>query len=427
MERESMTARAPGVLMRMGGLSLLIAATLLGGCTTVLFRAAVPEDGLETARPYGIEAPLLRAWGDGLNQADVEFVVETRARALERSHAEEIARGETIRMDSLALSGGGPDGAFGAGLLAGWTARGDRPEFQLVTGVSTGAIIALFAFLGPEYDDELREIYTEYTTKDLATTTFFSGLTGGTALFDTSGYRRLIDKYIDDEIVAEIAEAYRNGRVLLIGTTNIDASRPVNWNVGAIAASGDPKAKRLIRDVIQASSAIPAAFPPVLVPVNYHGQSYDEMHVDGGATQQVILFSPELRMSELDERTGAKVDRRVWVVVNNKLRKPYDPVRPRVFDIAAKAGSSLIGGSGSGDVYRIYAVAERDGAALEVISIPPDFSADPEEMFDPVYMGKLYQVGYDQGLSGEHWSPYPPGFAPPLDATAAPARVADGS
>ncbi|MFW6027524.1 MAG: patatin-like phospholipase family protein [bacterium] len=159
-----------------------------------------------------------------------------------------------------------------------------------MTGISTGAIIAVFAFLGPEYDDDLRQMYTSYKTSDLFTRTIFAALTGGSAVLDASGYRSLLEYYIDDGVVARLAEAYRDGRMLLIGTTNIDASRPVIWNIGAIAASGAPYSKKLIHDVIQASSAIPAAFPPVLIPVEANGRTYDEMHVDGGAT--VMLYSP---------------------------------------------------------------------------------------------------------------------------------------
>jgi hypothetical protein len=175
---------------------------------------------------------------------------------------------------------------------------------------------------------------------------YFAALTGGTALLDASGYRTMIERYIDDEVVRRIAEEYGRGRVLLIGTTNIDASRPVTWNLGAIAASGHPDAKQLIHDVIQASSAIPAAFPPVLIPVEADGQQYDEMHVDGGATQQVTLFSPELRATDIDRALGTRIDRTAWVVMNNKLEKPCDPVRPRLAAIAGRAASSLIGGSG---------------------------------------------------------------------------------
>ena len=301
-----------------------------------------------------------------------------------------------MRIASLALSGGGADGAFGAGLLAGWTARGDRPRFKTVSGVSTGAIIAVFAFLGPEHDATLREIYTRYASEDLFAPAILAGLTGGTALLDTRRDRRLIERYVTEDVVRAIAEACRRDRVLLIGTTNLDVARPVIWNIGAIAASGHPDARRLIHDVIQASSAIPAAFPPVLIPVEGPGgRRYDEMHVDGGATQQVMLFSPQIRSDLIDAAVGAEVERSVHVVVNNKLQKPYAPVRPRLAAIAGKAASSLIGGSGSGDIYRIFAVAERDGIDLDVTAIPRGFDAEADGMFDPDYMRALDEVGPD--------------------------------
>lgn len=400
-------------MCRFAGRALLAGVMLLAGCTTVLTRNAVPEDKIAEAKPYGIEAPLIRIWGDALGDEEAAKILAIRREALRDSLRDLIGSGETIENTTLALSGGGPDGAFGAGLLAGWTERGDRPEFQLVTGVSTGAIIAIFAYLGPDYDDALREIYTTYESRDLVTPTIFAGLTGGTALADTRGYRGLIESYLDDETVAKIADAYRSGRVLLIGTTNIDASRPVIWNVGAIAASGHPDAARLIHDVVQASSAIPAAFPPVIIPVDAGGRRYDEMHVDGGATQQVMLYSPSLRANNATSDLGITFDRDIYVIMNNKLDKPYSPVRPRLLSIAGTAASSLIGGSGSGDIYRIMAIAARDGFDLNITAIPRDFDAEPEELFDPVYMGALYQLGYDAGLAGDRWSPYPPDFAPP--------------
>lgn len=392
---------------------LAVVALASAGCTTVLTRSAVDESELDQAQPYGIDRPFIRIWGDHIDENIAELLVEVRRRIFAEQFADEISRGETIVANSLALSGGGPDGAYGAGLLAGWTERGDRPEFQVVTGVSTGAIIALFAFLGSDYDDELREIYTSYTTDDLIIRTIFSGLTGGTALLDTRRYRALIERYIDDDIVAQLAEANSEGRLLLVGTTNIDASRPVTWNLTAIAATGHPEAKRLIHDVIQASSAIPAAFPPVIIPVQTPSGERDEMHVDGGATQQVMLYSPAIRTGRIDEAAGASIQRVTYIVINNKLDKPYDPVRPRIFSIAGKAASSLIGGSGSGDLYRIFAVAQRDGIDLNIVGIPRDFDLEPEELFDPVYMGALYELGYKVGFEGEEWSPYPPDYAPP--------------
>ncbi|MEL6335795.1 MAG: patatin-like phospholipase family protein [Pseudomonadota bacterium] len=392
---------------------LPLTLVLLGACTTVLVRAPVQEAEIRDAKPYGIERGFLRTWGDFVDEDELREILTERITFL-RSRRGEGNVLDNAEWESLALSGGGPDGAFGAGVLAGWTARGDRPTFEAVTGVSTGAIIALYAFLGPEYDDDLREIYAgDFETDDLVVPTIFAGLTGGTSLLDASGYRALIEQYVDDDVVRELAVAHDQGRVLLVGTTNIDASRPVVWNLTNIAATGHPQAKRLIHDVIQASSAIPAAFPPVLIPVETAtGQQRDEMHVDGGATQQVMLFSPQFSIRSFDQLAGRDLDRSIYVIVNNKLTKSYDPTRPRLFSIAARAASSLIGGSGGGDLYRLFAIAQRDGMDMNVLAIPRDFNAEAEELFDPVYMRELYELGYEIGLQGGSWLPHPPDFRP---------------
>ena len=394
--------------------SILIAlglAMALSACTTVLARKALPEDlvgDLQSAAPYGIDGGPVRFWGDNLTAADASALMQDlldRARKL---------KGDKLptKVDWLILSGGGPDGAFGAGVLAGWQARGDRPDFRLVTGVSTGAILAVFAFLGPEHDETIKELYTTHTTRDIATRSFFSALTGGTALLDTRRYRAIIDSYVTDEMVMKLADKYRRGYTLLIGTTNLDASRPVIWNIGEIAASGHPMARQLIQDVLQASSAIPAVFPPVLIPVTAGGQQFDEMHVDGGATQQLMLFSPSISMKTFDEALGTDIQRSVYIIINNKLTKPYEPVRPRVLSIAGTAISSLIGGSGTGDIYKIFAIARRDGENIHVTSIPEDFDYKSDGMFDPKYMTALYDLGYKAGVAGVDWLSYPPDFVP---------------
>ncbi len=399
------------VRQRLSSLFVLLALVLLAGCAGVLERHPVPESDLETAAPYGIRGGILRAWGDTLDDTASSVLLSSWIEALRQSKAEQIAAGGPIPEANLAISGGGPDGAFGAGLLNGWTARGDRPEFSLVTGISTGAIVAVFAFLGPNYDATLEEIYTTYRTEQLATATYFAALTGGWSLADTSGYRRLIDRYVDEEVVRRLAEEYRKGRGLLIGTTNLDASRPVVWNITGIAASGHPMARKLIQDVIQASSAIPAAFPPVLIPVETpDGRQFDEMHVDGGATQQVMFLNPAFSLKEIDRGLGVPFDRTLYVIINNQLRKAYSPVSPRLVSIAGVAASSLIGGSGTGDIYRIYATAKRDDMALKIMEIPGDFDGEAEEPFDPIYMKKLYGLGYQMGKSGAAWQASPPGY-----------------
>ena len=400
------------VLFRRIVLACTLCVVALGACTPLKLRNGVPEEQVDDAKPYGIEQPI-RTWGDTLVDGDPEDLIKRYTEVLKRTRADEIALGKPLNEVALALSGGGPDGAFGAGLLNGWTARGDRPEFSIVTGISTGAIIALFAYLGPDYDDEMHEVYTQYSTDQLISRTFFAALTGGIAITNTQGYRALIEEHVDDEVMRRLAEEHAKGRTLLVGTTNLDAARPVVWSLSRIAATGHPQAKRLIHDIIQASSSIPAAFPPVLIPVvGTDGRNYDEMHVDGGATQQVMLFSPDFPIRQVDQQLGVQVNRSIYVLINNKLQKPYEIVRPRVLAIAGSAISSLLGGAGAGDIYKIYAIAERDDMDLHVTWIQRDFDAVSEEIFDPKYMKALYDLGYEHGLAGDRWIDRPPDFKP---------------
>lgn len=405
------TATSLRAARRLRPLAVALMALGLVGCASAIPRTPITEADITLGAPFGIAG--VRAWGDGLDPATVEMVLTNEAARIRRKNAAALAAGDPIHQTVLSLSGGGPDGAFGAGFLAGWHQRGDRPEFDVVTGVSTGAIIALFAFLGPDYDETLREIYTEYKTDQLLEPSLFSALTGGPAMTDTSGYNALIDRYVDDAIVAKLAEQNQRGRTLLIGTTNLDASRPVVWNVTKIAASGNPNAKALIRDLIRASSAIPAVFPPVVIPtVTADGRQVDELHVDGGATAQVMLFSPEFSIRRVDERVGQPIDRTLYVIMNNALQKRYEPVEASVLPIAGRAVSSLISGSGGGDLYKIYAIAQRDQLAFNVVWIPNSFDLVPTEAFDPVYMDALYEFGFQQATSGDPWRQTPPNFAP---------------
>lgn len=389
--------------------TLLIASALLGACGTAVRFPQKPEE-ISLAKPYGIPG-ILRFWGDDVAEDKLQFIRGERIKQTRVKFAAEIAAGEPVSETVLALSGGGADGAFGAGVLAGWTARGDRPEFDVVTGVSTGAIIALFAFLGPEYDDELKRFYTQYSTDQLLEPSPFAALTGGTALSDTAGYDALVEEAIDEAIVDAIAREAAKGRVLLVGTTNLDFSRPMIWSVTDIAATGHPEAAKLIRDIIRASSAIPALFPPVLIPtVSTDGKQRDELHVDGGATQQVMVFSPKLPISEVDKELGIDIDRTIYLIINNNLEKPYEPVDLGVLSIAGKAVSSLIGGSGTGDLYKIYTVAVRDDIDFRLLWVPKSFEVEAEEAFDLVYMRALYEVGHEIGLNGAPWRDAPPNF-----------------
>jgi predicted acylesterase/phospholipase RssA len=197
----------------------------------------------------------------------------------------------------LAVSGGGENGAFGAGLLVGWTATGTRPTFKLVTGISTGALIAPFAFLGSAYDPALKAIYTQISPKDvLEHRWIISGLLGD-ALATNEPLYRTIQRYVTPELLQAIGQQYQRGRLLLIATTDLDAGRPVIWDVGKIAASGRPGSVTLIQKILLASAAIPVAFPPVMINVEADGKQYQEMNVDGGASAQVFVYPSGLQIS----------------------------------------------------------------------------------------------------------------------------------
>lgn len=310
----------------------------------------------------------------------------------------------------LAISGGGANGAFGAGLLVGWTATGERPEFSMVTGVSTGALTAPFAFLGPEYDDEMKEVYTSTTTRDIATKRNVLDAVFSDSITDTAPLQKLIAKYIDAEKIDAIAREHKRGRRLFVGTVNLDAARSVIWNIGAIAASDYPQKTKLIHELLRASAAIPVAFPPVFIHVEAEGKQYDEMHVDGGTGSQVFVYPAAADWQFITKKLKVHGKPQVYVIRNSFLEPDYQGMKRNVLPIASRTIDSLIRTQGVGDLYQIYALCRRDGNDFNLAHIPSDFTDEPTEGFDPVYMKKLLDRGYQMALKGYPWEKAPPGF-----------------
>ncbi len=260
----------------------------------------------------------------------------------------------------LAISGGGDNGAFGAGVLVGWSESRTRPSFKIVTGISTGALIAPLAFVGPEYDPLLAEMYTTIGQSDIfEKRPVLAGLVSD-ALADSMPLRNLIAKYVDAKLVARIAEESRRGRALVIITTNLDAGVPVIWNIGAIAESGRPEAIGLIRNILLASASVPGFFPPVMFDVMVDGIAHQEMHVDGGASMQTFLYPAALQVRKIPNGGGAR-PRIGYVIRNGRLTQGWDEVARSTPTIATRAVATLTTNSGVGDLYRIYALAKRDG------------------------------------------------------------------
>jgi hypothetical protein len=376
------------------------------GCATVRKRNPVPEVQSQIAQIPGI--PLARFWGDQLPPDLDKRLAEYKAQ-MRANNPEALGRPHTY----LAISGGGANGAFGAGLLVGWTEAGNRPNFTIVTGISTGALIAPFAFLGPAYDMQLRDVYTTVSTEELIEVRGFFKILTGDAATSSKPMQKLIARYYDQEMLAAIAAEFEKGRRLLIGTTNLDAERPVFWNITAIAASGDPKALGLVHKILLASASIPAAFPPVFIEVEADGRRYDEMHVDGGTTTQVFLFPDDLDWRVVAEKLKVKGKSRVYVIRNSFFQPQWQAVKPRLVPIAMRSISSLIRTQGIGDIYRIYIEAQAVGIDYNLAHIPSDFQERPTEEFDPEYMQKLFDLGFGLAKDGYPWEKAPPGIETP--------------
>lgn len=353
----------------------------------------------------------VRFWGDEV-PADIREEVRRRLPNMPKL-AQGVRRiNGRPQVEILALSGGGGDGAFGAGLLKGWSRRGDRPTFEVVTGVSAGAIIAPFAFLGSEYDSDLEEIWTHYRTSQILTAQILPGLLGGTALADTAPMADLIAKYVDKNFLRRVAGEYQKGRILLIGTTNLDAQRPVVWNMGEIARSNHPKALELFRKVILASAAIPGAFPPVEFAVKVGGKTFTEMHVDGGTTREIFVSPVEAPLKAFDQFYSEPPVRKLYLVTNMKVSAEQSVVEAQTVPIAARAISTLIKSQSIGQVYRIFRMAKDAGADFNYMAVPAEFNGKANEFFDPVYQRALFDEGYRIGLDGGKWMKVPPSRRP---------------
>ena len=385
------------------GLMLLLAGFLVQGCGTTRERNAVPEEYSDIARIPGI--PDARIWGDKPPVLIEQWLKES-------SDEEFYARYGGISDTPhyyLAMSGGGARGAYGAGILVGWSERGSRPEFTIVSGVSTGAMAAPFAFLGSEYDHVLEEISTSFSTKDVIDRRSRYTALWRESMADTAPLKELVANYIDDTLLEAIAAEHRKGRRLYMGTTNMDAGRPVLWNIGAIAVSGDANALALVRDIMLASTAIPGVFPPVYFEVTANGETYEEMHADGGTTTQVNLYPVGFDWGSLNDRFEIDEAPDIYVIRNAKLEPVYRSVEPRFLSITGRSIAALIRTQGIGDTYRIYIGARRDDMDYHLAYIPETFTVTPKEMFDPDYMRALFEFGRQQSLEDTVWHDSPPG------------------
>ena len=391
----------------LGVLASFALAGALAGCATVPDRVAVPALLSADATVPGLAD--VRVWGDAhFSHALLQAELPRLKAKYQAREAAQPKGAQPPVSNLLALSGGADDGAFGAGLLVGWSEQGSRPEFDLVTGISAGALIAPFAFLGRDHDRELAGLFTSYSADQIYQANILSGLFGGNALADSAPLARLIEHYVDVRFLRAVAAERAKGRFLLVGTTNLDAQRPVYWDMGKIAQSDDARALDLFRRVLLASASIPGVFPPVLVEVQAGGHLYQEMHVDGGTTREVFFTIADFRFNEIDKAIGRKLQRRLWIIRNGKIEPEYRAMPEATLAIAQRSLETLTKSRGIGDLVRMYARAKADQIDYNLAAIPADFDAPHPKPFDRAYMQALYARGLTMGRVGYPWAKAPP-------------------
>jgi len=391
---------------------------LAQGCGTVRARHPVPPILQDEARVVGM--PDVRGYGDSPDDSMHRSIVEAIRQELAAQPGKPGGVFATPIVNFLALSGGGADGAFGAGLLCGWTERGDRPKFNFVTGISTGSLIAPFAFLGPEYDQTLKEVYTTISTKHIYRLRSLLKMLRSDSIADTWPLAELATKYMDDNMLRAIAAEHQKGRRLFVGTTNLDAQRLTIWDMGAIAAVGTPEAYKLFRRILLASASIPVMFPPVYLEVEQAGKKFDELHVDGGVVAEVItyefVFKPLAAKDEARGKDAKPRSGRMYIIRNSKTKPEWGVTEAGLKGITERALNTIIKYQGIGDLYRIYTLSKLDGWDFNLAVIPGDFKVERKEEFDRNYMNQLFNLGFDLGKQGYLWMKYPPGLQRAVEA-----------
>jgi predicted acylesterase/phospholipase RssA len=384
------------------GCLLMAAAT---GCATYRPRNAPPQSEEAFIRMPGFTNDV-RTWGDVESESFRRSIAH--AFAGEAHQSTNAAQAEPFQVDILAISGGAANGAYGAGFLTGWSQTGKRPRFKIVTGISTGALMAPFAFLGKEYDGLMSALYTNVTTQQIFLLRLFDllGMFTRDHVADTRPLRQMVYNYYDEYLIERVAHEHRQGRRLFVGTTALDAQRPVIWDMGAIAASGHTNRSTLFREVLLASAAIPVAFPPVYLNVEANGKQYDEMHVDGGLINQVFIYDAVWdALKVMTNNLQRPVNVRLFVIRNNHLTADWQEVPARLVPIAKRSLATIVKSNSYGDLFRLYTRTREHGAQFFLTAIPNDHPLERKEEFDREAMRALYQLGYDEASKpdGSPW------------------------
>ena len=383
-------------------------AVLVSACSTTP-RPTPPDEGAPIAQLWG-SVPMYAADG-AIDRTFTQSYIESLQTKLDARKA--TGSSERIPYRALTLSGGGSRGAYGAGVLSGWTERGDRPQFDVVTGISTGALMATHAFLGSEFDEALA-IYKNIDNDDVFVERSLLQTLKGTSALDTSPLRETLLSIINENTLDLVAVEHRKGRRLFIGTTNLDANAFVIWDMGVIAESERPDRLKRYIDVVLASASFPIAFPPVYLDVDREGGAFTEMHADGGIRETVFFFDFDLMRDvrvamEAMGINESDFKQELYLLNNGPIatvgRKLYKPVAGEIAAIAGATVDSLLAKATQGSIYRLWVLSMVHGADFHLSFVPPDYEFTSGSLtFDPQEQTALFDLGYQQSLSGTAWA-----------------------
>jgi hypothetical protein len=377
--------------------AIALAALSLAACGS-LSRPAFQASDLAGPPPKGLAD--IR-----FNASDKDAAIQFGDPARKRAQAQRT-------FDVLALSGGGSNGAYGAGVLVGWTQRGERPEFDIVTGVSTGALTAPFAFLGPSWDARLTQAYTGKEAGRILAPRGL-GVLFHPSFYSSAALRQLVDTYVTDDMFQAIVAEHKRGRRLLIATTNLDTEETVIWDMGAIASRGDEESKDLFKRVLVASASIPGVFPPALIPIEGHGRELSEMHVDGGVTIPFFV-APESLMLWTAAKNSVRPGR-IYVIVNGKVDGAFGFTKGGALSIVGRSWDAMSKALMRTHLAASYGFAKRNGGQLFYSAIPDSADVDASGLdFTAANREALFKLGRERAEAGWAWTlPDDPNGPPP--------------
>lgn len=382
---------------------LLLLLATLSACSLPQKRCCVPT---------GLLTP--EATVDLNSTSDRDYAVEHAKLAESLAHLKKCAASDQSeparKYNVLALSGGGSYGAFSAGVLNGWTASGERPTLDIVSGVSTGALISTYAFLGSDYDSKLCDFYTNSTSADIYRKRPKTAVLWSDSAVSSAPLEQVIEETITPEILFKVALAHSQGRRLYVGTTNLDTGRLVIWDLGGIASSGRPNSLQLYRRVLLASASVPGFFPPVSIDVTVNGRKYTELHADGGATAQVFFRSSMIEIDDSHPRAGrtSLSGSRIYVIVAGKHFPDPQCVNDTAIKVASRALNALTHAQTRNDLVRIYTLTLLTGMDFRVTAIPQEMKIGDTMMFEPTEMRRLYNCGFELARKSQAWADVPP-------------------